>query len=119
MPFAHATTKCFKTLQIATRNNPCKLWAPNTTLLRLASMEKTLLIGDHLIVDRITATPKTSWAFWQHYQKIHRGDIIIFYSPTTPNIHLVKRVIAVPKNRIHLHDDMVYLNRTEQKEPYV
>jgi len=84
-----------------------------------SSMEKTLLVGDHLIVDRITAAPKTSWAFWQHYQEIHRGDIIVFYSPATPGMHLVKRVIAVPGDRIHLRDGVVYLNGTEQKEPYV
>jgi len=84
-----------------------------------SSMEKTLLVGDHLIVDRITAAPRTSWAFWQHYQEIHRGDIIVFYSPATPDMHLVKRVIGIPGDRIHLRNGTVYLNGVEQKEPYV
>jgi len=83
-----------------------------------SSMEKTLLVGDHLIVDRITVAPKTSWAFWEHYREIHRGDIIVFYSPATPGMHLVKRVIAVPGDRVHLRDGVVYLNGVEQKEPY-
>lgn len=83
------------------------------------SMEKTLLVGDHLIVDRITPSPKTSWARWEHYKEIHRGDIIVFYSPATPGMHLVKRVIGIPGDRIHLRDGVVYLNGVEQKEPYV
>lgn len=84
-----------------------------------SSMEKTLLVGDHLIVDRITPAPKTSWAIWEHYKEIHRGDIIVFYSPATPGMHLVKRVIAIPGDRIHLRDGVVYLNGVEQREPYV
>jgi signal peptidase I len=50
-----------------------------------SSMEKTLLVGDHLIVDRITVAPKTSWAFWEHYREIHRGDIIVFCHPLRNN----------------------------------
>src|SRR5919201_4304456 len=83
-----------------------------------SSMEKTLLVGDHLIVDRITPAPKTSWALWEHYREIHRGDIIVFYSPATPGMHLVKRVIGIPGDRIHLRDGIVYLNGIEQKESY-
>jgi signal peptidase I len=84
-----------------------------------SSMENTLLVGDHLIVDRITPSPKTSWALWEHYREIHRGDVIVFYSPATPGMHLVKRVIGAPGDRIHLRDGVVYLNGVEQKEPYV
>ena len=84
-----------------------------------SSMEKTLLVGDHLIVDRITPSPKTSWAVWEHYKEIHRGDIIVFYSPATPGMHLVKRVIGIPGDRLHLRDGSVYLNGVELREPYV
>src|SRR5271167_2029535 len=60
-----------------------------------ASMEKTLLIGDHVLVDRMTLAPPTKWAFFEHYRDVKRGDIIVFFKPVAePNgdhIFLVKR----------------------------
>jgi signal peptidase I len=84
-----------------------------------SSMEDTLLIGDHVFVDRITVAPPTLWAAFEHYRPIQRGDIIVFYSVETPDLHLVKRVIGIPGDRIHLHDGVVYRNGEPLKEPYV
>src|ERR1700734_3845402 len=65
-----------------------------------SSMENTLLVGDHVLVDRITLAPRTSWAPFVHYRDVHRGDIIVFFKPTLePNgehLYLVKRVVGVP-----------------------
>jgi signal peptidase I len=84
------------------------------------SMEKTLLIGDHVMVDRETFAPATRWAPFVHYREPRRGDIIVFYKPNpeTPNLFLVKRVIAGPGDRIHLRHGVVYLNGVAQTEPY-
>src|SRR5579884_2782356 len=84
-----------------------------------SSMENTLLVGDHVFVDRITTAPPTSWAFFEHSRPIQRGDIIVFYSVETPDLHLVKRVIGIPGDRIHLRDGVVYRNGVALKEPYV
>lgn len=84
-----------------------------------SSMERTLLIGDHVFVDRVTFAPSTHWAFFEHYRPIDHGDIIVFYSVETPDLHLVKRVIGVPGDRIHLRDGVVYRNGEALKEPYV
>ena len=84
-----------------------------------SSMENTLLVGDHVFVDRITAAPPTSWALFEHTRRIERGDIIVFYSVETPDLHLVKRVIGIPGDRIHLRDGIVYRNGVALKEPYV
>ena len=84
-----------------------------------SSMENTLLIGDHLFVDRITVAPPTHWAFFEHYGQIQRGDIVVFYSVETPGLHLVKRVIGIPGDRIHLRDGVVYRNQQPLNEPYV
>ena len=43
-----------------------------------ASMENTLLIGDHLLVDRTTFAAPTTWAPFVHYRPVQRGDIIVF-----------------------------------------
>src|SRR5262245_28489964 len=45
------------------------------------SMEKTLLIGDHPLVDHVTFAPPSKWAFFMPYREIRRGDIIVFYKP--------------------------------------
>ena len=85
-----------------------------------ASMEKTLLIGDHVLVDRVTLAPPTPWAPFVHYRDVQRGDIIVFLKPhpETPDLYLVKRCVGVPGDRIHLRGGILYLNGVAQNEPY-
>src|SRR6516165_7435436 len=45
------------------------------------SMEKTLLVGDHLVVDRITLAPPTKSMPLVHYREPKRGDIVVFIKP--------------------------------------
>jgi len=84
------------------------------------SMQNTLLVGDHLLVDRTTLAPQTRWAPFVHYRPVQRGDIIVFMKPHTevPNMILVKRAIGIPGDRIHLRQGVVYLNGVAQTEPY-
>ena len=84
-----------------------------------SSMENTLLIGDHVFVDRITIAPPTQWAVFARYRAIQHGDIIVFFSPETPGLYVVKRVIGIPGDKIHLRDGVVYRNGEALKEPYV
>ena len=85
------------------------------------SMEKTLLIGDHVFVDRMTFAPPTKWAPFVHYRDIRRGDIIVFMKPNpeSPDLVLVKRTIGIPGDKIHLRHGIVYLNGVAQNEPNV
>ena len=48
-----------------------------------------------------------------------RGDIVVFYHPANPTLHLVKRVIGVPRDRIRLVTKQVWLNGVPQQEAYV
>ena len=84
------------------------------------SMLNTLLIGDHLVVDRITLAPATKWAPFVHYRAVRRGDIIVFEKPNpeSPDLILVKRTIGIPGDRIHLRKGVVYLNGVAQNEAY-
>jgi signal peptidase I len=76
-----------------------------------SSMENTLLIGDHVFVDRIKFAPKTSWIdHINPYREIHHNDIVVFLSPVEPGLFVVKRIIGVPGDRIHLKDGVVYRN---------
>ncbi len=45
------------------------------------SMENTLLVGDHLVVDRITLAPPAKWMPLVHYREPRRGDIVVFIKP--------------------------------------
>jgi len=82
-----------------------------------ASMVKTLLIGDHVLVDRITLAPPSKWALFTRYRDVRRGDVIVFLKPGEPDLFLVKRAIALPGDRIHLRNGIVYLNGVAQDEP--
>jgi signal peptidase I len=82
------------------------------------SMEKTLLVGDHLLVDRITLAPGSSWMPLVHYREPKHGDIVVFLKPGNPDMFLVKRLIGVPGDRIHLRNGVVILNGVAQTEPY-
>lgn len=83
------------------------------------SMQKTLLIGDHVLVDHVSFAPASRWAPFVHYREIQRGDVIVFLKPNpeTPDLFLVKRAIGIPGDRIHLRNGVVYLNGVAQKEP--
>lgn len=85
-----------------------------------ASMEKTLLIGDHVVVDRETLAPPTHWAPFVHYRPVQRGDIIVFLKPNPeqPDLILVKRAIGIAGDRIHLDHGKVYVNGVLQNQPY-
>lgn len=84
------------------------------------SMEKTLLVGDHLLVDRITFAAPSRWAPFVHHREPQRGDVIVFLKPhpETPDLILVKRLIGVPGDRIHLDNGVVTLNGVAQNETY-
>jgi signal peptidase I len=85
-----------------------------------SSMENTLLIGDHVLVDRERFAPTTSWLGpVAPYRAIRRGDTAVFLSPEQPGLFLVKRIIGIPGDRIHLRDGMVYRNGEKLDEPYV
>ena len=93
-----------------------------TFVIPSSSMEQTLLIGDHVFVNRVQFSPKTSWIGpLQPYGQPHRGDIVVFFSmdPRTPDLYIVKRIIGVPGDRIHLQDGAVYRNGEKLNEPYV
>jgi signal peptidase I len=86
-----------------------------------SSMASTILVGDHVLAERVLAAPATSWAPFVPYRQIHRGDVIVFYKPLEEkgsHMTLVKRVVGVPGDRIHLRNGVVFLNGVAQAEPH-
>jgi len=85
-----------------------------------SSMENTLLIGDHVFVNREQFAPRTRWMGpFMPYRQIRDGDIVVFLSPVEPGLYVVKRILGTPGDRIHLRDGVVYRNGQKLDEPYV
>jgi signal peptidase I len=85
-----------------------------------SSMEDTLLIGDHVFVNREQFAPKTNWVGpLLPYRDIKRGDIVVFLSPAEPGLYVVKRIMGIPGDRLHLRDGVVYRNGEKLNEGYV
>src|SRR5262252_8512384 len=62
-----------------------------------SSMENTLLIGDHVFVNRVLFAPVTKWmSSLVKYRDPKHGDIIVFISPAEPGLYVVKRVMGTP-----------------------
>ncbi len=84
------------------------------------SMENTLLIGDHIIVDKLAYAPAGAVSkYFLPYEEPKHGDIIAFRFPADISQMFVKRVIGVPGDRLKLIDGVVYRNGVALKESYV
>ena len=74
------------------------------------SMEKTLLIGDYLLVDKVHFGQSGPFQWLLPYRDIHPGDIVVFHYPVDPAQHFVKRVVGVPGDHIRIQNKRVYVN---------
>jgi signal peptidase I len=85
------------------------------------SMEDNLLIGDHLIVNKMVFSPSVTWVERALLPRrdITRGDIVVFKYPEDPGRDFIKRVIGLPGDRIELRGRTLYVNDAPLTEPYV
>jgi signal peptidase I len=83
------------------------------------SMENTLLVGDYLLVNKLCYGGGGLGDSLVPYQKIRRGDIIVFLYPVDPTQHFVKRVIGIPGDHLRLINKRVWINGKPLDEPYV
>src|SRR5208282_930053 len=84
------------------------------------SMEPTLLVGDHLLVNKFIFEGRGAWyEKVLPYRPIRRGDIVVFKFPFDDHPHYVKRVIGLPGERLRIVNEQVYINGDRLAEPYV
>jgi signal peptidase I len=83
------------------------------------SMENTLLVGDYLLVNKLCYGGHGLGDHVMPYEKIARGDIIVFHYPVDPTQHFVKRVIGVPGDHLRMISKRVWINGKLLEEPYV
>ncbi len=83
------------------------------------SMENSLLVGDHVLVDKLTYSPSDSVsAHLLPYRDIRRGDVIVFAYPLDITVDYVKRAIGLPGDRIRFQNKQLILNGKAVAEPY-
>jgi signal peptidase I len=84
------------------------------------SMEGTILVGDHLFLNKLLYGPEIPLVGWRlpMLKTIHRGDIIVFRYPRNPEEAFLKRVTAIGGDRVEIRNGVVYLNSRAVIEPY-
>jgi signal peptidase I len=97
------------------------------------SMERTLLIGDHIIVNKLIyglrmpdsifgltpfadEIPYGKYLF--QFEPVHRGDVVVFVYPEDPTKDFIKRVVAVPGDTVSVKQGDLYLNGARVDAPY-
>ncbi len=95
------------------------------------SMEPTLLIGDHILVNKIIyglrvpdsifglqipGLPYGQYLF--HLEPVHRGDVVVFVFPPDPTKDFIKRVIGLAGDTVAVKNGVVWLNGAEMPDPH-
>lgn len=84
------------------------------------SMEPTLQVGDHLLVNKFIFEGNGAWyEKWLPYRAVRRGDVLVFKYPFDDHPYYVKRVIGLPGDHIRIRDARVSVNGQLLNEPYV
>jgi signal peptidase I len=83
------------------------------------SMEETVLVGDHLVVNKFIYAPHAPgfWTALLPYREIGHGDIFVFKFPEDPQRDFIKRAVALPGDTIEIHDKVVSVNGSPIGEP--
>lgn len=82
------------------------------------SMVPTLRVGDFLMVDKQAFEHEGHLSWLLPPTRVRRGDLVVFHFPVDPSMHLVKRVVGLPGDRIRLRNGRVWINEVPLDEPY-
>ena len=97
-----------------------RIFVGEASVVPTASMEGTILVGDHLFMDKLLYGPEIPLVHWRlpALRSIHRGDIIVFRYPKDPSETFLKRVTAMGGDRLEIRDGVLYVNSQPVREPY-
>ena len=97
-----------------------RIFVGEASVVPTASMEGTILVGDHLFMDKLLYGPEIPLVHWRlpALKTIHRGDIIVFRYPKDPSETFLKRVAAKGGDRLEIRDGVLYVNSQPVQEPY-
>jgi len=91
------------------------------SLVPTASMEGTILVGDHLFWNKALYGPEIPFTHWRlpRLRRVHRGEIVAFHYPLDPEQIFLKRAVALGGDRVEIHNDVLYVNGAAVQENYV
>lgn len=97
-----------------------RIFVGEASVVPTASMEGTILVGDHLFMDKLLYGPEIPFVHWRLpvLKTIHRGDIVVFRYPKDPSETFLKRVTATGGDRLEIRDGVLYVNSEPVQEPY-
>ncbi|HKC25161.1 MAG TPA: signal peptidase I [Thermoanaerobaculia bacterium] len=83
------------------------------------SMEDGLLVGDHVLVDKLVYAPhRGPWRRLLPYREVARGDVIVFRGGEDPGQDFIKRAVAVAGDTVSIERKRLLVNGLPLKEPY-
>ena len=84
------------------------------------SMETSLMVGDHIIVDKFALGPRMDFEGGiLPIRDIRRGDVVVFKFDGEPEKDYVKRVMGLPGDEVKVDNKALYINGKAVVEPYV
>jgi signal peptidase I len=97
-----------------------RIFIGEASVVPTASMEGTILVGDHLFMEKLLYGPEIPLVHWRlpMLKKIGRGEIVVFRYPKDPSETFLKRVTAVGGDRLEIRSGILYVNSTPVSEPY-
>jgi signal peptidase I len=97
-----------------------RIFVGEASVVPTASMEGTILVGDHLFMDKLLYGPEIPLLHWRlpMIKTIRRGDIVVFRYPKDPSETFLKRVTAVGGDRLEIRDGVLFVNSQAVVEPY-
>jgi signal peptidase I len=97
-----------------------RIFVGEASVVPTGSMEGTILVGDHLFMDKLLYGPEIPLVRWRlpMMKTIRRGDIVVFRYPKDPSETFLKRVAAVGGDRLQIREGILYVNSLAVAEPY-
>jgi signal peptidase I len=97
-----------------------RIFVGEASMVPTASMEGTILVGDHLLMNKLLYGPEIPLLHWRlpMLKTIHRGEIVVFRFPRDPVEIYLKRVAALGGDRVEIRDGTLFVNSQAVSEPY-
>lgn len=97
-----------------------RIFIGEASVVPTGSMEGTILVGDHLFMEKLFYGPEIPLVHWRlpALKTVHRGDIVVFRYPRNPEEIFLKRVAAVGGDRLEIRDGVLFINSRAITEPY-
>ena len=97
-----------------------RTFVAEATVIPTGSMEKTILIGDHVFLNKLLYGPRLPFTSLRipPIRSVQHGEIVAFHNPRNPSVLFVKRTIALGGDLVKIQERKVYLNGKPLDEPY-